>query len=57
MVKTRVKTNKFEEIPSLIPVEVVREHTTAEWLDGIPPVRQIAVSIASNGFLCLWVNK
>jgi hypothetical protein len=53
MVKIRQKTNKLDDIPSIIPVDVVSEHTIAEWLDGIPPVRQIAVSIASHGLFGL----
>lgn len=44
-------------MPSVRPVDVVSEHTIAEWLDGIPPVRHIAVSTASQGFLCLLTNR
>jgi hypothetical protein len=56
MVKTRQNTNKFEDVPSVRPTDVVREQTIAEWLEGIPPVRQIAVSKASRTLLFLRVE-
>jgi hypothetical protein len=54
--KTRQKTNKFEDTPSVMPAEVAREQTSAEWLEGIPPVLQTAVSIASRTLLFLRVE-
>jgi hypothetical protein len=56
-VKIRQKTNKLDDMPSERPVDVVKAQTTAEWLEGIPPVRQIAVSIASLELLFLWDTK
>jgi hypothetical protein len=56
MVKIRQNTNKFEDGPSVTPTDVVREQTIAEWLEGIPPVRQIAVSTASRTLLFLRVE-
>ncbi|GHV95699.1 hypothetical protein AGMMS50293_20190 [Spirochaetia bacterium] len=47
----------MEAIPSTKATDAVREQTTAEWLEGIPPVRQIAVSIASRSFLRRLVSK
>jgi hypothetical protein len=42
--------NKFEEKPSAKATEVAREVTTAEWLEGMPPVRQTITSISSRLF-------
>jgi hypothetical protein len=44
------KMNKFDEIPSAKAIEVVIAQTTAEWLDGIPPVRQKVITTSSLGF-------
>ena len=44
------KTNKFDAIPSTKAMEVHKELTTAAWLDGIPPVRQISISTSSRFF-------
>jgi hypothetical protein len=41
-------TNKFEFIPSLKATEAVIADTKAEWLEGIPPVRQAIVARISR---------
>ena len=38
--KQQENTNKSEAIPFLNAIAVVTEETNAEWLEGIPPVRQ-----------------
>jgi hypothetical protein len=44
-------TNKFDCIPSKKATDAAMEDTSAEWLDGIPPVRQIIVSTISRTLL------
>jgi hypothetical protein len=48
----------LEVIPSTNAIEVVKAQTTAEWLDGIPPVLQIVISMRSRvlPFLPLNIN-
>jgi hypothetical protein len=44
-------TNRFDRIPSEKATAAVKEDTRAEWLEGIPPVRQIMVSKISRALL------
>jgi hypothetical protein len=44
-----VTTKRFDCSPSEKATEVVIDATRAEWLEGIPPVRQIKLSMASLG--------
>lgn len=55
--KQQEKMNKSESMPFLKPIVVETEDTRAEWLEGIPPVRQNSISIKCLKDVMLLVNR
>jgi len=49
--RTKVTMNKLESSPSLKPTAAAREETREEWLEGMPPVFHINVSVISRADL------
>jgi hypothetical protein len=50
MANQKETTNKFEFIPSLKATETAMADTRAEWLEGIPPVRNTKIARISLPF-------